>query len=145
MRRLPNGRVGRVLMGAAVLAVLVTACSVETPTAPVQVPAPIISALTANFTCIANFETVQFFDLSAGSPTSWKWEFGDGGKSSKQNPVHTYKTPLFPDYLVTFTTSKAGETPVTSQTFLSSVRSTTGVTGGCLPKAEVIVVPPPEP
>ncbi|MGB6336113.1 MAG: hypothetical protein WBG96_10935, partial [Thermoanaerobaculia bacterium] len=62
MRRLPNGRVGRVLIGAAVLAVLATACSVETPTAPVQVPAPVISAVVANFTCALTGDTVQFFD-----------------------------------------------------------------------------------
>ena len=53
MRRLPNGRVGRVLMGAVVLAVLATACSTKTPTAPVQVPAPVISAVVANFTGIS--------------------------------------------------------------------------------------------
>ncbi|MGB6850797.1 MAG: PKD domain-containing protein, partial [Thermoanaerobaculia bacterium] len=101
MRRLPNGWVGRALVGAAVLAVLVTACSVETPTAPVQTPAPVIIAVTANFTCTATFRTVQFFDLSAGNPTSWSWTFGDGGKSNKQSPTHTYKLPLLGDYLVT--------------------------------------------
>ena len=33
---------------------------------------------------------VQFRDLSAGNPTSWSWEFGDGTGSSVQNPSHTY-------------------------------------------------------
>jgi len=34
--------------------------------------------------------TVQFTDGSTGSPTSWKWDFGDGGTSSTKSPSHTY-------------------------------------------------------
>ena len=33
---------------------------------------------------------VKFRDLSAGNPTSWSWEFGDGTGSSEQNPTHLY-------------------------------------------------------
>ena len=36
--------------------------------------------------------TVTFTDYSAGKPTSWKWDFGDGNTSTLQNPVHTYAT-----------------------------------------------------
>lgn len=136
MRRLPNGRVGRVLMGAAVLAVLVTGCSTETPTSPEQTPAPVISALVANFTCTVTGPTVQFFDLSPGNPTSWSWTFGDGGKSNKQDPAHTYKLPFAGDYKVTLTVGKPGEIPVTTEAFLSQVQSTTG--GSCVPNIVVI-------
>lgn len=37
--------------------------------------------------------TVQFSDLTTGSPTSWKWFFGDGDTSVAQHPIHTYFTP----------------------------------------------------
>jgi FOG: PKD repeat len=33
---------------------------------------------------------VAFTDTSTGSPTSWKWDFGDGSKSFLQNPTHKY-------------------------------------------------------
>ncbi len=36
--------------------------------------------------------TVRFTDQSAGSPTSWKWYFGDGSaeNSTQRNPVHRF-------------------------------------------------------
>jgi S-layer protein (TIGR01567 family) len=33
---------------------------------------------------------VKFTDESTGSPTSWKWDFGDGTYSTAKNPVHKY-------------------------------------------------------
>ena len=33
---------------------------------------------------------VVFTDASAGSPTTWLWDFGDGGTSMSQNPTHAY-------------------------------------------------------
>ena len=35
-------------------------------------------------------DTVQFYDRSAGSPTSWQWNFGDGSTSNMQNPAHAF-------------------------------------------------------
>ena len=34
--------------------------------------------------------TVTFTDASTGDPTSWSWDFGDGGTSTAQNPTHEY-------------------------------------------------------
>ncbi len=36
--------------------------------------------------------TVQFTGASFLSPTSWAWDFGDGGTSGLQSPVHQYQT-----------------------------------------------------
>ena len=33
---------------------------------------------------------VTFQDMSQYQPTSWLWDFGDGGTSTAQHPVHTY-------------------------------------------------------
>ena len=35
--------------------------------------------------------TVNFTDESTGNPTSWFWEFGDGGTSTQKDPLHEYE------------------------------------------------------
>ncbi len=65
----------------AILSFLAASCTTKTPpiadfsAAPVSGDAPLL---------------VQFTDKSAGNPTSWKWEFGDGSISTEQNPAYTY-------------------------------------------------------
>ncbi|NOT31498.1 MAG: DNRLRE domain-containing protein, partial [Planctomycetes bacterium] len=49
---------------------------------------------------------VQFTDTSTGAPTSWSWDFGDGGTAVAQNPLHEYiATGIFP---VSLTVGTAG-------------------------------------
>lgn len=57
-------------------------------------------------------QTVQFTDLTQGSPTSWSWDFGDGGTSTQKNPAHAYATAA--DFQVRLTaTTSAGPSTVT--------------------------------
>ena len=37
-------------------------------------------------------QSVQFSDGSAGTPTSWSWDFGDGGTSAAQHTSHAFAT-----------------------------------------------------
>jgi hypothetical protein len=48
---------------------------------------------------------VDFSDLSAGAPTGWLWDFGDGGSAASQDPSHSFTTPG--TYTVTLTASNA--------------------------------------
>lgn len=45
--------------------------------------------------------TVAFTDTSTGSPTAWKWDFGDGNTSLEQNPIHTFTADGFPEVTLT--------------------------------------------
>jgi PKD repeat protein len=47
--------------------------------------------------------TVQFNDLSSGSPDTWAWNFGDGEQSPLRNPSHVYLKPG--SYTVTLTSA----------------------------------------
>ncbi len=74
-----------------------------------QTPPP-----TASFTATpVSGHTMQFADTSSGSPTSWAWDFGDGGMSSQQNPAHTYAAAG--PYSVKLTVSNAGGSSQTVQ------------------------------
>lgn len=65
---------------------------------PPEPPKPLFSV--TNTELCAN-EPVQFVDESLDNPTSWFWEFGDGGTSNEQNPVYSY--PVGGTYTVTLT------------------------------------------
>lgn len=61
---------------------------------------------------------VAFNDISTGSPTAWKWSFGDGTYSTDQNPVHKYSKAGI--YTVTLTVSnKAGSDTMTKSNYIT--------------------------
>ena len=52
----------------------------------IQQPAPLF----AGFTASPNGLSVAFTGHNAGGITTWAWDFGDGGTSTLQNPIHTF-------------------------------------------------------
>ena len=68
-------------------------------------------------------QNVVFTDTSAGTPTAWAWDFGDGGTSALQNPGHAYATAG------TFTVSLT----ITNTLGSHTVRHTLMVAGAVLP------------
>ncbi|HET9569934.1 MAG TPA: PKD domain-containing protein [Bacteroidales bacterium] len=62
--------------------------------------------------------TIQFFDLSTNA-TSWSWDFGDGGTSTVQDPIHTYTSGG--TFTVKLTASNSGSSDVLISTNLITV------------------------
>ena len=56
--------------------------------------------------------TVSFTDLSANAPTSWSWDFGDGGTSTEQNPTHQYVLPGHRTISLTATNEGGSDTEI---------------------------------
>ncbi len=71
-----------------------------------SVPLPPVAAFTANFTNVFAGQPVTFSSQSTGSPTSFKWYFGDGDSATVMNPVHIYTAAG--QYTVTLVVSNAG-------------------------------------
>jgi len=63
---------------------------------------------------------VQFNDKSTGTPKKWKWDFGDGTTSTKQNPIHMYsKVGVYTVKLIV--TNAAGSNTVTKEDYIKVV------------------------
>ncbi len=78
----------------------------KTGSATVVVTYPVTADFAASPASGAALLTVNFTDLSIGSPTSWLWEFGDGSQSNLQNPTHAYNAGG--SYTVKLTATGAG-------------------------------------
>ena len=72
-----------------------------------------VSAFSASTTLGKAPLNVSFTDMSTGSPTSWKWNFGDGNTSAEQNPMHTYSK--IGQYTVSLAVSNAAGSNVVSK------------------------------
>ena len=72
--------------------------------------------------------TVQFNDTSLYGPTTWSWNFGDGGTSSSQNPSHIYNS--VGTYTVTLAATNAIGTNTSSQTGYITILSQAPISAG---------------
>ncbi len=77
----------------------------ETRADGICVRSPVQASFLANRTSGPAPLGVAFTDTSYGSPTSWRWDFGDGTTSTDRHTVHVYESPG--TYSVTLTAGKA--------------------------------------
>ncbi|MCB9231535.1 MAG: PKD domain-containing protein [Bacteroidia bacterium] len=63
-------------------------CPSDTHTVTVTLKPTVSSA----FSYSGTQQNIAFTDNSTGTIINWKWNFGDGGTSTLQNPTHTYAT-----------------------------------------------------
>lgn len=90
------------VLGAAALAALLgLAAAVPTAGFSPSTPNPAVGSM------------VVFTDTSGGAPTTWAWDFGDGGTSTQQNPTHVYRAAGV--FTVRLTASNASGQSSTSQ------------------------------
>ena len=103
-----------------------------TPPEPVAPTASFTGTPTSGATPL----TVQFTDASAGSPTSWSWDFGDGATSTAQNPSHEYT--VVGTYTVSLTaTNDLGSDTLTRTGYITVSEPGTG--GDALHVASIVV------
>ena len=71
---------------------------------------------------------IQFSDTSTGPHDTWNWDFGNGGSSAEQNPVHTYLA--IKSYNVSLTVSNATSSDTLTRSSYITVISRGGSGGG---------------
>ena len=82
--------------------------------------------------------TVNFADVSPNS-VAWRWDFGDGGTSTLQNPVHTYNNAGQFNVSLTITSSFGCTNTLVRNVFVQIVKPSVGLDKlpgeGCVPFA----------
>ena len=86
---------------------------------------PPVAAFTASQISIYENENVSFTDQSTNNPSSWSWNFGDGGTSTQQHPDHTYTTQGIYTVSLTVTNSNGSDTETKSD-YISVTSETVG-------------------
>jgi gliding motility-associated-like protein len=90
------------------------------------------AAFTSSVTAGCNPVVVQFKDASTGSPTSWKWDLGNGNTSTQKNPGAIYNNPG--TYTIKLTVKNAAGT--------DSIKKTSYITVYAKPTIDFDVAPP---
>jgi PKD repeat protein len=100
----------------------ISLASRETPTPPqltIVVGSGAQGVPTASFTSSAstvfNGDAVTFTDTSAGSPTTWSWDFGDTTTSTLQSPSHSWATAGTYTVTLVATNTYGSSSPATTQ------------------------------
>jgi PKD repeat protein len=90
----PHGSATRAALAAALVIVALAVVGCGADSAPVSgsaaSPGP-VAAFTFSPASPSASQTVEFTDTTTGNPTSWSWNFGDGGTSALRNPTHVYE------------------------------------------------------
>ena len=71
--------------------------------------------------------SVSFTDASTNTPTSWAWDFGDGGTSTSQNPSHNYTVAGTYDVELVATNAGGSDTETKSAYVVVSVAALEGI------------------
>jgi PKD repeat protein len=83
------------------------------------------TAIEAEFTSNVTTGTVplsiEFTDSSTNNPVAWFWDFGDGGTSTEQNPIHTYISEGI--FTVSLNATNSGGSNMTTKTELITATS----------------------
>ena len=64
--------------------------------------------------------SVAFTDLSSGIPDTWLWNFGDGGTSDEQHPVHVYTVPGYYTVSLSVQNSEGSSTYTTRAGYITA-------------------------
>lgn len=102
--------------------------STKTDYITANTPPPPDAQFSANITTICMNGTVQFTDLSTGSPTSWFWDFGDGTNTTLQSPAHRYSIPFEGSATVKHRATNAYGSDWLNSTYFIAVQNCTGTT-----------------